>query len=273
MQGIGGAAKEAARTLALATSDEKNRALLAAASALRASSARILAANDADVLESGAGLSAAMLDRLRLDESRVSRMARGLEEIAAARDPIGTVSSAMAAAERLEYSAGLRAPRRHRHHLRKPSECHRRCRRAVLEVRQRGDFARRFGKLAFQRRDSCLPRARLERPRPCRPPASSWCRSADREAVGHMLAGLTESIDVIVPRGGKSLIARVQQEARVPVIGHLEGVCHVYVHARCRSRHGRDDRAERKNAPHRRVRCRRRHCWSTGLARRRTLSR
>src|SRR5271154_1458866 len=91
MQGIGSAAKGAARTLALATTEQKNGALRAAASALRASSAQILAANDADTLESGAGLSAAMLDRLRLDESRVLGMARGLEEIAAARDPIGAV--------------------------------------------------------------------------------------------------------------------------------------------------------------------------------------
>src|SRR5450631_3400428 len=89
MQGIGAAAKAAAQQLAFAPTDQKNRALLAAASALRRSAGPILVANEADVSEAGAGLSAALLDRLRLDDARIEAMARGLEDIAAARDPIG----------------------------------------------------------------------------------------------------------------------------------------------------------------------------------------
>src|SRR5258708_10402686 len=87
MQGIGAAAKAAARQLAFASTEQKNRALLAAASALTHSRARILAANEADIRESGADLSAAQLDRLRLDDARIAAMARGLADVAAARDP------------------------------------------------------------------------------------------------------------------------------------------------------------------------------------------
>ena len=95
----------------------------------------------------------------------------------------------------------------------------------------------------------------------------------DRAAVGLMLSGLDGAIDVIVPRGGKSLVARVQAEARVPVFAHLEGVCHVYVDKAGRSRHGEDDRAQRQDAAHRRVRRRRDASWSTAPSRRPTCSR
>jgi glutamate-5-semialdehyde dehydrogenase len=231
MQGIGGAAKEAARTLALATSDEKNRALLAAASALRASSARILAANDADALESGAGLSAAMLDRLRLDESRVSRMARGLEEIAAARDPIGTVLAQWPRPNGLNIQRvcvplgviGIIYESRPNVTADAGALCLKSGNAVILRGGSESlrSSAAIHACLAQGLRAASLPAACIQ-----------LVPIADREAVGHMLAGLTESIDVIVPRGGKSLISRVRQEARIPVIGHLEGVCHVYVHAR-----------------------------------------
>jgi glutamate-5-semialdehyde dehydrogenase len=232
MQGIGRAAKEAARTLALATSDQKNRALLAAASALRASSARILVANDADTLESGAGLSAAMLDRLRLDESRVLRMARGLEEIAAARDPIGTVLAQWPRPNGLDIQRicvplgviGIIYESRPN----VTADAGALCLKSGNAVILRGGSESLRSSAAIH---ACLAQGLkvVSLPAAC----IQLVPIADRAAVGHMLSGLTESIDVIVPRGGKSLISRVRQEARIPVIGHLQGVCHVYVHARC----------------------------------------
>src|SRR5258708_37104979 len=96
MQGIGAAAKAAARQLAFASTEQKNRALLAAASALTHSRARILAANEADIRESGAGVSAAQLDRLRLDYARIAAMARGVAAVAAAPDPFGERLAAVA---------------------------------------------------------------------------------------------------------------------------------------------------------------------------------
>ena len=230
MQGIGKAARVAAKQLAFASTEQKNRALLAAASALRDSRADILAANEADIRESGAGLSAALLDRLRLDDARVEAMARGL-----ARDRRGSRSHRRAhgrvvAPEWHADSESLRTLGRHRHHLREPAQCHRRCGCAVPEVRQCGDSARRFGKLEVERRHPRAVCSKGSSRRGCRRRAIQLVPTTDRSAVGHMLSDMADSIDVIVPRGGKSLISRVQKEARVPVIGHLEGVCHVYVH-------------------------------------------
>ena len=231
MQGIGRAAKAAARTLALARSDQKNRALLAAASALRASSSRILAANDADTLESGAGLSAAMLDRLRLDESRVLAMARGLEEIAAARDPIGAVLAQWPRPNGLNIQRicvplgviGIIYESRPNVTADAGALCLKSGNAVILRG---GSESMRSGAAIH----ACLAQGLsvVSLPAAC----IQLVPIADRAAVGYMLSGLAESIDVIVPRGGKSLISRVRQEARIPVIGHLEGVCHVYVHAR-----------------------------------------
>ena len=231
MQGIGKAAKDAAQTLAPATADQKNRALLAAASALRASSARILAANDVDAHESGAALSAAMLDRLRLDESRVLSMARGLEEIAAARDPIGAVLAEWPRPNGLNIQRicvplgviGIVYESRPNVTADAGALCLKSGNAVILRG---GSESMRSSAaihvcLAEGLRAASLPAACIQ-----------LVPVADRVAVGYMLSGLSESIDVIVPRGGKSLISRVRQEAWIPVIGHLEGVCHVYVHAR-----------------------------------------
>jgi glutamate-5-semialdehyde dehydrogenase len=229
MQGIGRAARLAAKQLAFASSEQKNRALLAAASALRDSRADVLTANDADIRESGEGLSAALRDRLRLDDARVEAMARGLAEIAAARDPIG--------ARLAEWSRpnGMQIQR-----VCVPL--------GVIGIiyESRPNVTADAGGLCLKSGNAVILRAGSESLRSSAaihrclqqglvaaglPPAGiQLVPTTDRAAVGHMLADMADSIDVIVPRGGKSLISRVQKEARVPVIGHLEGVCHVYVH-------------------------------------------
>ena len=135
----------------------------------------------------------------------------------------------MDAAERPRLPARARAARRHRHHLREPAQRDGRCRRAVPEGRQRRDPARRLGEPPLRRWPSMLP-------------ASPACSAAGLPEAAIQLvpthrprrrgphaAGLDGCIDVIVPRGGKSLVARVQKEARVPVFAHLEGMCHTYV--------------------------------------------
>jgi len=229
MQGIGAAAKAAARQLAFASTEQKNRALLAAASALTESRARILAANEADIRESGAGLSAAQLDRLRLDDARIAAMARGLTEVAAARDPIG--------ARLAEWSRpnGMLIQRVcvplgvigiiYESRPNVTADAGALCLKSGNAVILRGgsDSARSSAAI-----HSCLEQGLVAAG--LTPTCIQSVPTTDRSAVGHMLADMTDSIDVIVPRGGKSLIARVQREARVPVIGHLEGVCHVYVH-------------------------------------------
>jgi glutamate-5-semialdehyde dehydrogenase len=229
MQGIGAAAKVAARQLAFASTEQKNRALLAAAAALRHSSRRILAANEADIRESGARLSAAQLDRLRLDDARIVAMARGLADVAAARDPIG--------ARLAEWSRpnGMLIQRVcvplgvigiiYESRPNVTADAGALCLKSGNAVILRGGSESARSSAAIH---ACLQEGLVaaELPATC----VQLVPTTDRAAVGHMLADMADSIDVIVPRGGKSLISRVQREARVPVIGHLEGVCHVYVH-------------------------------------------
>ena len=229
MQGIGRAARVAAKQLAFASSEQKNRALLAAAAALRDSRADILTANDADLRESGAGLSAALLDRLRLDDSRVEAMARGLAEIAAARDPIGTCLAEWSRPNGMRIQRvcvplgviGIIYERRPN----VTADAGALCLKSGNAVILRGGSESLRSSAAIH---GCLQQGldAAELPRT----GIQLVLTTDRAAVGHMLGDMADSIDVIVPRGGKSLIARVQKEARVPVIGHLEGVCHVYVH-------------------------------------------
>jgi glutamate-5-semialdehyde dehydrogenase len=228
MQGMGRAARAAARILAFASTAQKNRALLAAASALRGARVTILAANEGDVREAGSGLSGALLDRLQLDDSRVEAMARGLESIAEARDPIG--------ARLAEWSRpnGMLIQR-----VCVPL--------GVIGIiyESRPNVTADAGALCLKSGNAVILRGGSESARSnaaihaCLQEGLSaaglaatciqWVPTTDRAAVGHMLTDMADHIDVIVPRGGKSLISRVQKDARVPVIGHLEGVCHVYV--------------------------------------------
>jgi glutamate-5-semialdehyde dehydrogenase len=229
MQGIGAAARLAARQVAFAASEQKNRALLAAAAALRRSHGLILAANEADMHESAAALSAAQLDRLRLDDARIAAMAQGLTDVAAARDPIGVRLA--------EWSRpnGMRIQRVcvplgvigiiYESRPNVTADAGALCLKSGNAVILRGGSESARSSAAIH---ACLQEGLVAAG--LAPACIQLVPTPDRAAVGHMLADMADSIDVIVPRGGKSLIARVQREARVPVIGHLEGVCHVYVH-------------------------------------------
>jgi len=229
MQAMGRAAVAAAVPLALADAATKNRALTAAAAALRRRYAAVVAANVEDMSAARqAGLGAALLDRLHLDEKRVEAMARGLEEIVALADPIGSVSA--------EWTRpnGLRIQR-----VRVPL--------GVIGIiyESRPNVTADAGALCLKSGNAAILRGGSESGRSSAaihaclaeglaaaglPPACiQLVPTADRAAVGEMLGGMSDYIDVLVPRGGRSLVARVQAEARVPVIGHLEGNCHVYV--------------------------------------------
>ncbi len=229
MDGIGRAAVEAAGLLAQAGPDRKNAALMAAAAALRAREPEILAANRRDVAEArAAGVGGALLDRLQLDPARVAAMAAGVEQVAALPDPVGTVSA--------EWTRpnGLRIQR-----VRVPlgvigiiyeSRPNVTCDAGALCLKS-GNAAILRGGSESHHSSTAIHACLLEGLRAAGLPEAciQLVPTTDRAAVGYMLAAMSEFIDVIVPRGGKSLIARVQQEARVPVIGHLEGNCHVYV--------------------------------------------
>jgi glutamate-5-semialdehyde dehydrogenase len=229
MEGLGKAAVEAAAVLALANTERKNTALSVAAAAVRARRGEILAANERDMSAARAAkLSGALLDRLQLDEQRVESIARSLEEVVALPDPIGTTVADW------DRPNGLRIQR-----VRVPlgvigiiyesrpnvtADAGALCLKSGNAVILRGGSESRHSSAAIR---SCL----VDGLRAAGLPAGciQLVPTTDRAAVGYMLAGMTDYIDVIVPRGGKSLVARVQQEARVPVIGHLEGNCHVYV--------------------------------------------
>ncbi|MGO9038402.1 MAG: glutamate-5-semialdehyde dehydrogenase [Steroidobacteraceae bacterium] len=229
MRPIGREARAAALRLELASSDQKNRALKAAATALRAGSRTILAANELDMREAAAhGAAGAMLDRLRLDAKRVESMAQGLESIERLPDPIGTVL-----AEWVRPNGMVIQRRRvplgvigiiYESRPNVTADAGALCLKSGNAVILRGGSESMNSNAAIH---ACLEQGLkiAGLPSAC----IQLVPTADRAAVGYMLAEMTEDIDVIVPRGGKSLIARVRKEARVPVIGHLEGVCHVYV--------------------------------------------
>jgi glutamate-5-semialdehyde dehydrogenase len=229
MQGIGRAAVIAAEQLALAPSAVKNRALSAAAKALRADSHVILAANAEDMRDAqSAALSAALLDRLKLDERRVEAAARGLEEIVALEDPIGTVIAEWTRPNGLRISR-VRVPLGvigiiYESRPNVTADAGALCLKSGNAAILRGGSESRRSSAAIH---ASLVRGLIEAGLPAT--AIQLVPTADRAAVGEMLGGMQDYIDVLVPRGGKSLVARVQAEARVPVIGHLEGNCHVYV--------------------------------------------
>jgi glutamate-5-semialdehyde dehydrogenase len=229
MDGIGRAAVEAAAVLALAGHEQKDAALLAAAGALRRRSVDILAANAIDMESArAAGLGGAMLDRLALDPARVEAMAAAVEQVVALADPIGTIME-----ERVRPN-GLRIQR-----VRVPlgvigiiyeSRPNVTCDAGALCLKS-GNAAILRGGSESHHSSTAIHACLLEGLAEAGLPAAciQLVPTTDRAAVGYMLGAMADWIDVIVPRGGKSLIARVQQEARVPVIGHLEGNCHVYV--------------------------------------------
>ncbi len=231
MAEIGRRARGAARTLALASTEAKNRALAAAAAALRRNAAAILAENARDVADmKKAGGNAAFIDRLTLSTARIEAMAKGLEAIAALADPVGSLIAEW------DRPNGLHIER-----VRTPLGVIG----IIFESRPNvtadaGALCLKAGNAAILRGGSdsfrsstaihaCLVEGLTAAGLPA--DAIQMVPTRDRAAVGAMLAGLDGNLDVIVPRGGKGLVARVQSEARVPVFAHLEGIVHVYVHA------------------------------------------
>lgn len=235
MAEMGRAAKAAARALAHAAPAAKTAALHAAADALRARRAEILAASARDVAAAegqgqgqGQGLTKALLDRLRLDEGRVEAMAAGIAAVADLPDPVGAVLAEW------ERPNGLRIAR-----MRVPI--------GVIGIiyESRPNVTADAGALCLKSGNAAILRGGSESFHSSRaihaclvaglraaglPEAAiQLVPTTERAAVGVMLQDMTEWLDLVVPRGGKSLIARVQREARVPVLGHLEGLCHSYV--------------------------------------------
>jgi glutamate-5-semialdehyde dehydrogenase len=227
---IGRRARVAARVLALASAEQKNRALQLMAAAIRAQVSPILAANTEDVAEARtAGITGAFLDRLALNPARVEAVAEGIDVVRALKDPVGTIT------ESWTRPNGMRIER-----VRVPL--------GVIGIvyESRPNVTADAGVLCLKAGNAAILRGGSDSLRSSRamlaamteglraaalPEASiQLVPTRDRAAVGQMLAGLDGNIDVIVPRGGRSLVARVQAEARVPVFAHLEGVCHVFVH-------------------------------------------
>jgi glutamate-5-semialdehyde dehydrogenase len=229
MAAIGGAARTAARRLALVTTAEKDAALRGMAHALRIHAPAILAENLADVAETNrAGSTPAFLDRLTLTPKRIETMAAGIEEIAGLADPVGTVIAAWdrpngLAIERVRTPLGV-VGIIYESRPNVTADAGALCLKAGNAAILRGGSDSFRSSAAIHR---CLAEGLVTAGLPAA--AIQIVPTRDRAAVGQMLAGLDGAIDVIVPRGGRSLVGRVQSEARVPVFAHLEGVCHVYV--------------------------------------------
>jgi glutamate-5-semialdehyde dehydrogenase len=229
MEPIGRAALDAARLLAQTDPATKNRALQAAADALRQRSAEILAANAKDMATARErNLSAALLDRLQLDAKRVEAMAKGIEDIKQLPDPIGTLITEWTrpngmVIQRVRVPLGVIGII-YESRPNVTADAGALCLKSGNAVILRGGSESYHSSHAIH---DCLVQGLNAAGLPAA--AIQMVPVTDRAAVGYMLAGMTEYIDVIVPRGGKSLIQRVQTDARVPVIGHLEGNCHVYV--------------------------------------------
>jgi glutamate-5-semialdehyde dehydrogenase len=228
MHSIGIAARAVARELAIANNADKTTALREAAAAIRAAQADILAANRRDLdAARQAALSPAMLDRLLLDDARIAAMARGLEDVAALPEPVGKVLAAWTQPNGLRFQRvsvplgviGIIYESRPNVTADAGGLCLKAGNAAIL----RGGSESFHSSTAIA---TCLRRGVAAADLP--EAAIQLVPTRDRDAVGHMLA-MEEHIDVIVPRGGKSLIARVQRDSRIPVLAHLEGLCHVYV--------------------------------------------
>jgi glutamate-5-semialdehyde dehydrogenase len=229
MNELAARAKAAARVLSLAPAEQKNRALQAMERAMRANAAAILAANAEDVAEArGSGATGAFIDRLTLTQARVDAMADGIATVRVIPDPVGVVT------ESWQRPNGMTIER-----VRVPLGV------VAVIFESRPNVAADAGVLCLKSGNAVILRGGSDSFRSCRaihqclvqglreaglPEAAiTLVPTRDRTAVGLLLGGLNGAIDVIVPRGGKSLVARVEAEARVPVFAHLEGVNHVYV--------------------------------------------
>ena len=228
---MGRAARGASALLAASAGASRDAAIRGAANMLRSAAAEIIAANRDDVrFARDKGLSAAMIDRLALDEPRIESMAAGLDAIAAMPDPLGRVLAEWSRPNGLQISR-VSVPL------------------GVIAViyESRPNVTADAGALCLKAGNAAILRGGSESVHSSRlivsllraaiasaglpADAVQMVPGQDHALVGPLLAGLDGNVDVVVPRGGKRLIARVQQDARVPVIGHLEGLCHVYLHA------------------------------------------
>lgn len=229
MSELATSARRAARALAVAPTQQKDDALAAMAAAVRANASKILAANSEDVAEAKAGgATGAFVDRLALNELRIAAMADGIDVVRAIADPIGVVT------ENWTRPNGMTIER-----VRVPIGV------VAVIFESRPNVAADAGALCLKSGNAVILRGGSDSFRSCRaiheclveglrkaglPEAAiTLVPTRDRAAVGLLLSGLHGAVDVIVPRGGKSLVARVQDEARVPVFAHLEGVNHVYI--------------------------------------------
>jgi glutamate-5-semialdehyde dehydrogenase len=231
MTALGRGARTASCELATSGTEQRNVALTSAATVMRSSVDKILSANADDMSAARkSGISAAMLDRLMLDHERIESMAKGLESIADLPDPVGRILAEW------ERPNGLKIQRvavplgvigiiyESRPNVTADA--------AALCLKSGNAVILRGGSESFQSSQAiydCM-RAGLEKAG-INTDAIQMVPTRDREAVGFLLSSMAQWVDVVVPRGGKNLIKRVQEEARVPVIGHLEGICHVYLHA------------------------------------------
>src|SRR5436189_625868 len=225
---LGRAARAAARALARADTDEKNRALAAIAKDIRSGGKKILDANSADVAQAGKdGADAAFIDRLTLTPKLIEQMARGVEQVAQLADPVGQIS------ERVKRPTGVEVAR-----MRVPL--------GVIGIiyESRPNVTADAAALCLKAGNACILRGGSEALESNRAiaacvragleaaglPAAAvqLVGTADRAAVGELIK-LKEYVDILVPRGGKELIERLSRESRIPMIKHLDGVCHVYI--------------------------------------------
>ncbi|PVM91024.1 glutamate-5-semialdehyde dehydrogenase [Caulobacter endophyticus] len=230
MTAMGQAAREGARALRLATPAQRTAALVAIADAIRADAPAILAANARDLEKAGKnGLTPPMIERLMLNEARLEGVAAGVAAVAAIPDPLGVETSRWTRPNGLDI-ARVRTPigviamiYESRPNVTADA--------AALTLRSGNAVILRGGSECIESNLAIhgavlkgLAAAGLP------PQVVQMVRTTDRAAVGAILSGLDRTIDLIIPRGGKSLVARVQAEARAPVLGHLEGLNHVFVH-------------------------------------------
>jgi len=232
MLAIGAAARDAARAMREASDATKTKALTVAAAAIRRRAAEILTANQGDVdAAKAANMSAPMVERLMLNDARIEAMAKAVEEVAALPDPVGRELSRWSRPNGLDIARvatpigviGI-----------------------IYESRPNvtadaGALALKSGNVAILRGGSdsirssgAIQKAMAEGLKAAGLPetAIQVVQTTDRAAVGMMLEGLNGAVDLIIPRGGKGLTGRVINEARVPVLAHLEGLCHVFIHAK-----------------------------------------
>ncbi|MCH9006052.1 MAG: glutamate-5-semialdehyde dehydrogenase [Proteobacteria bacterium] len=231
MTSLGVAARTAAAELATSSTQQRESALISAAASLRLNAPKILAANKTDMLAArGRDLSASMLDRLMLDAERIEAMAAGLEAISELPDPVGKVIAEW------DRPNGLNIQRVsvplgvigiiYESRPNVTADAAGLCLRSGNAVILRGgsESYRSNHEIYACMRDGLVAAGITV-------DSVQMVPTRDRDAVGFLLSSMATWVDVVIPRGGKGLIKRVQEEARVPVIGHLEGICHVYLHA------------------------------------------